>query len=157
APGLDLAVVAENPVDVRLRQEPVPAQRRVREVVEVDVRVDERRPHHSAPGKKPRCAPPSTSSATPVRKLASSETKNNTASATSASVALRPSGFVRAVAAMISSAVALARRIFQSSTFCPIPVVGQPTGQTTFAVTWSWASSTAIDSIRPISPNFDAV
>ena len=75
------------------------------------------------------------------------------AAATSDSDALRPSGLSLAVAAVISSAVAPARRIFQSSTSRPIPVVGQPTGQTQLTVTPSDASSTAKDSRSPIRPN----
>src|SRR5215212_1090630 len=59
--------------------------------------------HASTPGTAPSFAPPSTSSVTPVRKLACSETKNIVASATSASVALRPSGFLLAESATIDS------------------------------------------------------
>ena len=92
-----------------------------------------------------------------MRNDASSERRNRTASATSASVALRPSGLVRAVEAMISSGVLPAVRTFQSSTSWPIDVVGQPTGQTQLTVTPSGASSTASDSIRPMSPNLEAV
>ena len=50
----------------------------------------------------------------------------------------------------------LARSIFQSRTSCPIPVVGHPTGHTQFTVVLLEASSTASDSMSPISPNFDA-
>ena len=89
---------------------------------------------------------------------ACSEIRNITASATSASVAFRPSGFMRAVVATISSGEVLVWLVFQSRTSCS-HAGGRNIrrGQTQFAVTWSAASSTASDSIKPISPNLDAV
>src|SRR5579862_8540238 len=110
--ALDLAArIAEHPADVfnvpdvsenrrRTEEEFVPLGGSVEvgdreaDVVDLGVML---KASQLAPGKTPRCAPPSTSRVTPVRKAASSEMKNIVASAMSASVALRPSGFRRAV------------------------------------------------------------